>query len=291
MSQATLFGGKPKVAKTPEIDKAEVKEEIVVHEKEDGWTDPINRRALDEEKTKGVNYVHIQMMTRSNLTEGTQRWISTSSTSDNPHGMMGSCWGSGGGFELTPESVKKYFEEMMSNKLEAQKEPYKDFPEGKQEWEFEYHHSSDYYRLIPMNNHIVIMGDKLKVTLKELNFDFDKWYGEYMAIEENLADEEHEKKVLRIKAIMQEVSQLAKLGKLIKESIRAKLGEKERYGSKVGDNFPDKTLDPLVAQLKEMGIKVRALDSECLGIIKGFGKCCYSDHYINEAQDFDKVLW
>jgi len=290
MAQAFLFGGNPQVAKTPKIDKAEVKGEII-HEAEDGWTDPINRRALDEEKTKGINYVHIQLMSKSNLTEGTQRWINTSNTSEMPHGILGSCWGGGGGFELTPESIKEYFTELMSNKLEAQKEPYKDFPDGKEEWEFEYRHSSDYYRLIPIKNYIVIMGDKLKTVLKELGFDFDKWYGEYMAIEENVAGEEHEKKVLRVKAIMQEVSQILKLGKLIKDSIRAKLGEKERYGSTVRDNFPEKAIDLLIAQLKEMGIKARVLDGECLGLIKGMGKNHYSDYYINGVEDLEKVMW
>lgn len=298
MGQMTL-GGKPKVdtpKSEPSDDNEDINdtEEIVKDiEKDSGWSDPINRKALDQEKEKGVSWEHLQLMTTSNLKDGTVRKISISHTSEERDGIMGGCYGSGGDVDI--KNPKPYFDELMQQKLESQKEPYKDFPNGKEEWDLEdvSEHSTNFYRTIPISNYIVIMGKKLKELLKENGFDFDQWYAEYMAIEENEADEKYNKKVITAKGIMLQESQLLKKAELFRESIRYKLGERQNgyCGGATKDCFPERGLDDLHKELKQLANEVRVMDDKLKGMwINDFGRRHCSDYVLYGAKEAGQVI-
>lgn len=292
MEQRTLFGkSKEETPIEDNKDTEEVKE--IENDEDSGWTDPINKKALDQQQTKGASWTYLQLVTTSNLKDGTVRKISISTTSEGRRGFMGSSYGSGGD-DLKIENPQPYFDGLMKEKLDEQKDPYKDFPEGKEVWELEdaHHSSSDFYRTIPIENHIVIVGKKLKELLKEKGFDFDEWYVGYMAIEENNATEEHEKQTTEWKEIAQKELELLKKVKLVKESIRYKLGERkgEYGGPAIRDYFEDKGLDAIHKELKGLANEIRTMDSKLKEILNNFGRRNYSDYVIYGADDADKVL-
>lgn len=90
---------------------------------------------------------------------------------------------------------------------------------------------------------------------------------------------------------------LLKLQKKSKKSLflKRKIGENKRgrpvYDTITRDNFPEKTIDPLYAQLKEMAAKARALDSKLLELANNLGGGYHSQYYMNGVENMEKVIW
>lgn len=252
MGQATLFAkSKKEVEETEEFG---IEEETIEVTDENGWSDYDHQEILNN-KEEGHNYYLLDLYSKSDLS-GISYEISLSNEYEPPNGFMGSCYGSGGEFDL--ENPKKYFDEVMKHKLDDQKEPYKKLI--KELWEVEYHHSSDFYRLVPMKNYIVIVGKKVKEMLKEKGFDFEEWYKEYRAVPENLSTVEYDEGILVARQLLLKGSNSIKKTNLIKESIKYKLGETQKYGSDTHDYFGDIGIEKLMQELKEIQKEVTEIN-------------------------------
>jgi len=253
----TNFGmGKSQKAVKPE---KEIEEEEPKFEKVDdknGWTDYNHQEVLND-KEHGYNYVYLQLFSSSDLT-GIKYSVHISSTHQMPRDMMGSSWGTDNDFNL--DKPQEFFDKRMKHKLEEQKIPYKEIKE--EMWEVEHYKSSDFYRMIPMKNYIVIIGKKLKEMLLQKGFDFEAWYERYRAIEENLATEDYDDNVLAAGVLLKKGMQLIENAKIIKSSIRFKLGMKKRYGENVIDIFPEKTIDELMAKLGQIHAEAKKINQE-----------------------------
>jgi hypothetical protein len=276
MDQKTLFNAEPKEAKPI------VEEPPEVEEKNNGWNDPYNKEVMAKEREEGIAYTCLGLRSRSNL-EGISYSVDVSTAYEMPRSFLGSSWGSGADFDL--ENPEPFFKDLMDQKLEARKEPYKNLTE--EGWEVESHHESDFYRLIPMRNFIIVLGDKLKSMLKEKGFDFDKWYEEYKSIEELESTPEYEQKIEDIKNLLIKGQNITKNAKRIKESIRYKLGERERYTAKVSDCFPESGVDELLSKLKEIKNQIIEINKE----IKSKGITIYREDYeCFDEEEVTKVL-
>ena len=115
-----------------------------------------------------------------------------------------------------------------------------------------------------------------------------------MAIEENNTDEVYDKKVIDWKETAEKELQLMKKVKLIKESIRYKLGERKGYygGGAVRDYFEDKGLDTIFNELKTLSNEIKPMDNKLKEMLKNdFGREHYSDSgVISGANEVEKVL-
>ena len=266
--QNTLFG-KPKV-KVEKVEKWEEKleessavEELIESDEDKsagGWADYNHQEILSNKKTEGCCYTHLSLSSISDLNGITYK-TSVTSASENPNGILGSCWGSGGNFDI--DKPKVFFDELMEDKLKDQKEPYKKM--SSEMWEVGFHFdSSDFYRLIPLKNYMVIVSKKFNEMLKEKGFDFEKWYEEYRAIEENPATEEYDNQIGEARKILEKGTNLMKKVDLIKKSIRYKLGETRRYSSDNHDYFTDVGVDELLSRLNQIHKEIYDINKELL---------------------------
>ncbi len=283
MGQSTLFG-KPKeeakeIEKTDGIEDFSEAEEIT---DENGWGDYDHQEILNN-KEEGHCYHYLQLLTKSDLS-GISYSIGLSSEYEPPKGFMGSSYGSGGDFDL--ENPKKYFDKRMEHKLEEQKKPYKKLQ--KELWEVEYHSSSDFYRLAPMKNFIVIIGKKLKEMFKEKGFDFEPWYEKYRAIEENPATAEYDEGVSVAKELLLKGNNLTKQADVIKKSIKYKLGQRNNYGAMLKDYFEESSIDKLMAKLKE--IQKEVFDTNKTLIDKYYKKMYHDNYTVFDAKRIIEVL-
>jgi curved DNA-binding protein CbpA len=254
LNQAKLFN-KPEVEPTPP--EEETFQEVQTEN--NGWSDPYNREVLDNKKEEGFYYVSLDIITRTDL-NGTERRCTISSTYEMPRSFLGSCYGSGGEFDL--DNPQKFFDEEYSKKLSEREEPYRKLTE--EIWEVGHHKGSEFYRLVPMKNFLVIVSNSLKRILKEKGFDFDEWYEKYKAIEENEATPEYNERVNKIKELLTKGTNIEKKADIIKESISRKLGETARYGKNNYDSFPDKGVDELLIKLKEIKAELDTLNQQIL---------------------------
>lgn len=198
----TLFG-KPKEEPKTEMKKKEYKprpqnmvdpdepETVSIGDKARyGWKQlPSNEQI----KEKGVHHHSFDLIAHSDL-NGVTYTVSHSSTSENPHNMMGSSYGCGGGRSFDPtnlQEIKEFFDELMEEKKDDLTEPYRTFTKEEREIKYDHHDAYDFFRLIPAKNYFIIMGDELLRMITQTGFDFEKWYTEYKALPDFIAGTKH----------------------------------------------------------------------------------------------------
>jgi len=285
-SQMNLFGqvSQPtQVIVEPKKPRQEEQEEEVVEVEMDDWSAAEVRAVLDKKDEDGCDYHHLQLNRKSDL-GGVKTWINPSHTRENPRGFMGSSWGGGGVLELKEAEIKEFFKDLMDDKLEDQKEPYKKLTG--ELWKVDYHSGSDFYRLIPMKNHIVIISTVCKEELKKYGFDFDAWYKEYMAIPENEATPDWDAVVDKVKETFEQSVALKKQSDTIRKSIRCKLGHKETYGTRNIDVFSELGIDALMLKLQEIRNRLVELNDFLLPIYRR-----RFSGYSSEVISTDVISW
>jgi hypothetical protein len=275
MGQQMTLGGAP--ISDHEIETAESKAAIapgpkrehVEIESDSGWTQPYVLKATKQEKDEGMHTQQIQLLTESDL-DGVRYELSFSETLENPHGFLGSMWGSGGEDNtINADSIKKVFAGFMEEKLEEQKTPYRKFKNHDESWTEGSENEYYFYRLVPLKNYVVILNPykKLVQMFNDVGFDFEAWNKEYMAIEENPASDEYNAKVQSYRELYKKGQMFKDQAQKILESIRAKLGMTERYDKKLNDIWPDRGLDALKLMLDGKKAEIKKINKE-LGDIK-----------------------
>lgn len=282
MTQITL-GGEPISKQEIEIEGHTLDEEgdliksainPIKHEKveiksDSGWSQPYVRKVMLQEKDVGVNTQQIQLRTESDL-EGIRHKLSITQSHEPPHGFLGGMWGMGGTTKIEADSIKEMFKEFMEGKLENQKEMYRHFKDSKEPWsigsEYEYY----FYRLVPMKNYIIILNPykKLIKMFNDVGFDFVAWNKKYMAIKENPATKEYLAEIQKYKKLYEKGMGLIKQAKVIRESIRYKLGETQTYGKKTKDVWPEKDVGEVHTMLGEKVKEIKKLNEEMAVITK-----------------------
>ena len=164
-----------------------------------------------DRKKQGLNYIHLELMTSSNL-HGTRCCVTSSEANEHPHSMLGSSWGSGGK-TFNPnklDEIQEYFNAVMERKKERLQTTYRKFTEKEIQIAYDYHNIYYEFRLIPAENHIIIISDKLIDMIEQTGFDFDKWYQKYKSLPENKATDDHWKKAKEILELRKHGDGLAK---------------------------------------------------------------------------------
>jgi hypothetical protein len=193
--QMTLFKVEKKVDEkvtskvTKKVKTEEVSDviEMTISEKDKhGWSQlPSN----DEKKNIGMDYAYIQLFSQSDL-NGIRYRASFSENHENPHNMLGSSYGGGGGFNPSNlDEIQQVFDGLMERKKHHLTEPYRTFTDAEQKVCFEHHLLYYDFRLIPAKNYFVVVADELVALFKKAGFDFEAWYKEYKALPELMATE------------------------------------------------------------------------------------------------------
>jgi len=290
--QQNLFG-KSETEEEIEFKNVPNKEEDEVdfEDKSDScWTDFNHQEAVND-KEHGFSYLSLSLHSTSNL-EGIKHQVLESSTCEPPSKFMGGYWRSGGddseclisGDKL---KIEEYFEEVKQQKLENRETPYKELKE--ELWELESHEGSEWYRLIPMKNFVIIIDKKLQGMIKATGFDFDRWYEEYRNIPENNSIPEYDAKVEKAKEILLAAGSGISKVDYFKKSIKFKLGQTEHYGEKMKDYFPEKGVDELLKELKQIKLETANFNTELLEL--GYKDLYYPGYdSVLSYKDIDKVV-
>lgn len=284
MTQNTLFGKPEEEVETPQETDDYIPEEETKVTDENGWGDYDHQEILSKKEEEGYCYHYLQLFTKSDL-NGISYSVHLSDTYAMPKEFMGGGFACGG--ELDLENPKKYFDKIMEHKLKDQKEPYKKL--SQELWKVDSQESSDFYRLVPMKNYIVIIGKKLREMLKEKGFVFEEWYKKYRAIEENPATEEYDKEVTVAKDLLIKGSNLMKKINLIHESIKYKLGRRRTtYGhDSIQDHYGDIGVDDLMQKLREIQQEVIVVNK---GLDKHYKRRYHDDYEVFNAKSITEVM-
>ncbi len=197
--QMTLFKVEKKVEEKPEDTVvittkktkkkdvvSDVVEQTITEKDKYGWTQlPSN----EEKKNIGMDYTHIQLFSQSDL-NGIQYRASFSEAHENPHNMLGSSWGGGGGFNPNSlDEIQQVFDTLMERKKRQLQEPYRTFTDAEQKIAYEHHLVYYDFRLVPAKNYFIVVADELIEMFTKAGFDFEAWYQEYNSLPENPATE------------------------------------------------------------------------------------------------------
>jgi 3-methyladenine DNA glycosylase Tag len=260
--QTTLFTNKIEKKEIEKKVKTEIEEttedlEIIGEEIKD---DKYSWKQLDgiDKQNDGYYHVSLELLSHSDL-GGTRYGVYSSSTSQNPKGMLGSMYGSGGE-TFNPnnlEQITKYFNTLMEIKKDNLSKVYREFTDEETKISYEHHNTYYYFRLIPAKNYFIIISDKLVKMLKETGFDFDKWYDEYKSLPENPATEEHWQRALETINLLKQGNKLVGTINQLMSFKKAKENITDLSLYNLSDEEKEAKTKELPLKLKEISDKIK----------------------------------
>lgn len=288
MTQMTLSGKPEAKLETEDRVEAESKVRAKPHSEnietdDSGWDEYDHQDVLSRKQEEGYNYTALTLTAKSDL-QGIHHSVSVHTTYEQPHDFMGTCYGIGGDFDM--DNPQQFFDELMKQKLEQRKTPYKKLTQ--ELWAFDHHSSSAFYRLVPMKNFIVIVPKKLREMMKRKGFDFEQCYREYRAVEENPSTQEYDERVMKAKVLLERGYALVARAEQVKQSIRVKLGKTSEYGQTLIDSFPDMSVDELMKQLGQLHSDAKAINTELWN--RHYNDIQYSEDVISGVDEILQVM-